>query len=450
MKKTKEEFIEEANKIHNNKYDYLLTNYINNKTLIEISCPIHGIFNQTPKNHLKGHGCLKCSGKEKITREKFTERANNIHNNKYEYDLTNYKHIRCIVDIICPQHGPFKQRGDAHLSGQGCSVCKGGVLLTKDNFIKRAKKIHGKEYNYSEVIYTNARTKVKIICSIHGVFEQTPDNHIDGHGCSKCTNQKSQGEKELLEYIKSIYDKRIHSRKYDIIPPYEIDIYLPAKKLAFEYCGLYFHSNVFKDKDYHLKKLEMCEKKGIKLITIFEDEWILKNYIVKNEIIKLLGLYTPPKIGYEETVIKELSSIEYHSFINKYHIGGCAPVSKRIGLFYNNELISAMGFEKDSEIENNWVLSRYSTKHNVDNDFNYLLNYFINNNDINEISIFVDRRYDNEDNICSKNGFVITDKIEPNFFYFRGINRIFYNDNKNDLNWVYDCGMLKYSLGVEK
>ena len=136
-------FIEKASQIHNNYYDYSKVNYINSKTKVIIICPIHGEFEQTPENHLRGHGCNKCvldkislknTQNNTLSFDEFVERANKIHINKYTYIKQSYKNTREYIDIICPNHGLFKQRANSHLQGHGCPICnqsKGELEILK-------------------------------------------------------------------------------------------------------------------------------------------------------------------------------------------------------------------------------------------------------------------------------------------------------------------------------
>lgn len=127
-KKTKEEFIEKANIIHKNKYDYSLVEYVNNKTKVKIICPRHGLFEQLPNDHENGRGCKKCADEYvselfSMSKEEFIKRANNIHDNKYDYSLVEYKNDKTKIKIICPRHGMFEQTPASHLSESGCKEC---------------------------------------------------------------------------------------------------------------------------------------------------------------------------------------------------------------------------------------------------------------------------------------------------------------------------------------
>ena len=195
-KLTTEDFIEQAKIIHDSKYDYSNTNYIRGRDKIEIICRIHGYFLQKPSEHLRGNGCPKCgieSSKEIRIKKmnQFIDEANKIHNFDYDYSEIKYNGNKIKIKIICQKHGIFLQSPNCHLSGQGCPKC--GVesrikLQTKSNqqFIDEANKIHNFNYDYSEVKYKNAHTRVKIICQKHGIFLQSPNIHLRGQGCPKC------------------------------------------------------------------------------------------------------------------------------------------------------------------------------------------------------------------------------------------------------------------------
>lgn len=127
-----------------------------------------------------------------ITTSEFIKRAESIHGDKYDYSLVDYKNLRIKVKIICRKHNVFEQAPDSHFSGSGCKQCA-NEKQSKDkaksipNFIEDAKKVHSCSYDYSLIkYYTNAHTKVKIIYKKHGIFEQTPHNHLIGSGCSRC------------------------------------------------------------------------------------------------------------------------------------------------------------------------------------------------------------------------------------------------------------------------
>lgn len=160
--------------------------------------------------------------------------------------------------------------------------------LTTETFIIKARLVHGDKYDYSKVVYVNNKIKIIITCPIHGDFEQKPYIHLQGSGCPKCTNKVSKPEQELFEYIKSLCpDAEQSNRK--LIKPYEIDIYIDTLKIGIEFNGTYWHSEKFRNKNHRKEKTIRCNKAGITLIHVEEDNWYLNKEDIKNEIKKILN-----------------------------------------------------------------------------------------------------------------------------------------------------------------
>lgn len=203
-------FIERARLIHGDKYDYSKVEYINSRSKVCIICPEHGEFWQKPSSHLQGKGCSKCCGTKKLTTEEFIERAKKIHGDKYDYSKVVYINNHTKVCIICPIHGEFWQTPKNHLKSVGCYKCSKVFPLTKEIFEKRGKIIHGDKYDYSKVEYINYETKVCIICKEHGEFWQTPHDHLSGYGCPFC----AKVAKITVDMFKERGCK-IHNGKYD-------------------------------------------------------------------------------------------------------------------------------------------------------------------------------------------------------------------------------------------
>ena len=196
-KKTKEDFIKQANEIHNDKYDYSKVDYIANKIKVKIICPIHGEFEQRPNDHLRTKGCNKCGiSNTKIkttdTIEQFIEKAKKVHGDLYDYSKVKYINNRTKVEIICDKHGSFFQKPNSHIdSGYKCTNCCKTTKQTKQQVLDIFKNIHGDEYDYSKFEYVNNLTKSTIICKKHGEFLQRPKQHRRGEGCPVCGIEKS-------------------------------------------------------------------------------------------------------------------------------------------------------------------------------------------------------------------------------------------------------------------
>ena len=193
-------FIEKATSLHGDKYDYSEAEYINAKTPLVVICKLHGRFTPTPSNHTrvsKPTGCPEC-GKERsresnlLGNKYFLAKAREKHGDKFEY-LDAVKDMRDRIRIKCKKHGIFKQTTAAHLSSPtGCPECsREECFLGTDEFIKRAKAVHGDRYDYSSTVVDRVRGKVTIICRDHGEFSQEAYSHTVGVGCPKCPRSYS-------------------------------------------------------------------------------------------------------------------------------------------------------------------------------------------------------------------------------------------------------------------
>lgn len=234
LKRTIEEFIVEANEVHSNRYDYSLVHTTKTTEKVKILCNQHGIFEQTVAHHLVSRGCPECSfDSGRLSLEEFIKRSNEIHSFKYDYSLVELtKGSTQKVRIICPTHGEFLQTSGPHSLGSGCAKCGLEKSLTArysayttDAFIDKSKQVHGDKYNYSLSEYVNTETKIKIICSEHGVFAQRPLCHVRGKGCIKCRNenttynfiQKYRDNPELGSKIGMVYILRVFNDSEEFI-----------------------------------------------------------------------------------------------------------------------------------------------------------------------------------------------------------------------------------------
>ena len=239
---TTNDFIQRANLIHNNKYDYSKVIYSNAKQKVIITCKKHGEFLQTPNKHLNNRGCPSCfNEKRKYSTEDFIKLASKVHNNKYKYNNVEYINSQSKVIITCPTHGNFNQLPSFHLLGVGCPKCRSvdvGNRFRSNTiqFIEKAKTIHGNRFKYDKVDYKHSSINVIIICNEHGDFEQSPHGHLRGQGCPKCL--ESKGEKFIASVldkynIKYIREYKIPGTNYK----FEYDFYLPELNILIEFHG---------------------------------------------------------------------------------------------------------------------------------------------------------------------------------------------------------------------
>lgn len=180
----------------------------------------------------------------KITTEEWISKARIVHGNRYDYSKVNYVKSSQKVKIMCCKHGEFEQTPNNHLKGQGCPKCKYELhslqtRQTKEDFVRKAIKVHSNKYDYSKSEYINNRTKICIICPEHGEFTQVPHDHISGCGCPKC---RLVGQTKLYDKLKKEFPEleimfEVGRKQIPWIGSQRIDIYIPKLNIAIEYNG---------------------------------------------------------------------------------------------------------------------------------------------------------------------------------------------------------------------
>ena len=292
--------------------------------------------------------------------------------------------------------------------------------------------------------------------------------------CNPIDSHNSEPEKNILKFINelNIFNQ---SGNRKILNGFELDIYIPSHNLAIEFNGLYWHNELHKVDNYHLNKTLECENKGIKLIHIFEDEWIHKEEIVKSRLKNLLGL-TEDRVYARKCKIKGVSNSISREFLNKNHLQGNINSSIQLGLYLNDELVSLMTFGKlrkamgSSNVEGSFELTRFCNKLNtsVIGGADKLLKHFIKTYKPNQIVSYADRRWSQGD-LYEKLGFKFVHNSKPNYWYVKQQRRVYrfkyrkselikdgFDPNKSEreimfdrkIFRIYDCGNKKYVLNL--
>lgn len=293
-------FIKTASEIHNDRYDYSCVEYVSIHNKVKIICREHGVFLQTPNNHIsKKQNCPKCgiisrTMKNRFNINQFVRKSNNIHGNRYDYSLVNYINAHTKVKIICKEHGAFDMTPGNHstIKRQGCPTCVNRNSISTDMFINRAYKIHKNNYDYSLVKYIKTHSKVRIICKLHGIFYQTPCCHITlKQGCPKCGFLSSKPENEWLTYLgvpddenhRQIKIKLLNGRKI------KVDGFVCGTNTVYEFWGDYWHGNLLRfnaedinihthktfselNKETKIRRTSILES-NFNLVEIWETDW---------------------------------------------------------------------------------------------------------------------------------------------------------------------------------
>ena len=298
--------------------------------------------------------------------------------------------------------------------------------------------------------------------------------------CTVCYPAKSSiPQTEIYDFIKSVLPTTeiiINSRH--IINPLELDIYIPDKKLAIEFNGLYWHSEISgkKNKTYHINKTNRCKQHGIRLIHIFEDEWINQTNIIKSKILHLLKLNTTTKIYARKCEVKPIDAKVCEEFLEKYHIQGNIKSNIRLGLFFKDSLVATMTFGPLRFVMGNKInhtgeyeMYRFCTSTTIAGAAGKLLQHFIRTHCPNKIVSYADSRFSNDSSFYEKLNFKCVSQTSPNYWYVdkNYNNRIYrYNFSKhnqikklktfdaaltewqnmqiNGYDRIWDCGNLKY------
>jgi transcription elongation factor Elf1 len=420
---TREEYVGKATKLHKGRYTYENTVYTRSAAKIEVTCPNHGAFLVTANNHVSASnltGCPECYGNKKIPLEVFITKATVIHNGKYSYEKVDLVNSQKHIEIICPEHGSFMQTPTRHISGRGCQICGGTTRQSKQSLIDKAVNIYGDTFDYSQVSnQARATDNVTIVCKLHGPFQQKLKLHINReYGCPQC-GQKSKSEAELAEYLSEL--TVVERRNRTLIKPREIDLWLPNEKIGVEFHGLYWHTED-RVANLHREKWDSTQKIGIRLIQIFEDEWLNKKEIVKSRLAAMLG--KGPRVGARSTTVKEIDWSETKDFLNATHIQGAGPSAcKRYGLFKQDELLAVGTFAKARtggmvrDVNNpNWEVLRYASKGSVMGGFSKLFSQFLKDTDASVVVSYCDLRYGNG-NLYQATGFKLDYITEPDYWW---------------------------------
>ena len=290
QEKSREQFIEKARMVHGNKYDYSKVVYENAKKRVCIVCPEHGDFWISPNKHLSGGGCQKCSIEKRnkkfsLGKEQFIEKARMVHGNKYDYSKVVYENNKKEVCIICPEHGEFWQKPNTHLNGEGCYKCKYKIYDT-ESFIKEAKMVHGDKYDYSKVVYERGDENVCIICPKHGEFWQTPKNHVhNAAGCPICLESKL--ERRVRKHLKDRGIKFIGQKRFNWLGYQSLDFYLPDYNIGIECQGIqHFEPVDFSGKGNAEKCFEEVKRLDKRKRELCEEKKVILKYINYDENVE--------------------------------------------------------------------------------------------------------------------------------------------------------------------
>jgi len=278
----------------------------------------------------------------------------------------------------------------------------------------------------------------------------------------------AKNEKEIGDFLETLGVQVVRNTR-SIIAPQELDIYLPDYKIAIEHCGLYWHSSAHKPSHYHKNKLIACNSAGVRLITLFEDEWQFNSNLVKQKLTHILNKSTQPSVAARKCAVDLcVSSVDKRLFLDTNHIQGDGPGSINIGLWYDNALVAIMCFINKGSVA---VLNRFATSCILPGGFQRLLAAFVKTySQFTTIESFADLRW-SEGRVYSASGFELVSTIPPDYYWVKGLLREHkfnfrhsrlkarfenydaaktevQNCNANGWLQLYDCGKQKWNLTI--
>lgn len=459
---THEELLALSNgKIHIKKYDGNLTK----NDFVTCICPKHGEYKVLVSTILDGRGfCKKCNGninKDESDRilNLLKDKINNVYRNKFTVNYPEVTTYSSKVSLKCNDCGyTFTRMVKTIIENDflDCARCKARIKgeekkKTTEEYIEQARTLYGDIYDYSITEYNGSSQKIRIRCNKCGnEFEIEANSHLQGHGCPYHYCNKSIMEEELLSYIRSIYDGNILNNNRNFIGNgYELDIVIPDKNIAIEFDGLYWHNEINHSKNYHLDKTTLCQKNGIHLIHIFEDEWINKNkQIIWKSILKNQIGETANKIYARKCTIRTVNHKEGYDFLNRNHLQGSCQSSIMLGLYYKDRLVSLMTFGKSRHFIGNgkyeYELLRFCNKLDTEvvGGASKLFKYFVKTYNPKSIVSYADKRWSNG-HLYEVLGFEKYNESKPNYYYVIG------NERKNRFNFRKSILMKKYNCPKE-
>lgn len=423
------------------KYDFSSAVYTGAlQRIAGVLCPQHGAFSQYAAQFRKGRGCPQCGAevrvqKRRTPQEEYFSAVSEIHNGKYDYSQTVFTGMNASINVRCPEHGVFLITANHHYyRKQGCGACAttarrerivkyrhlssaSKVANTASSFFDRCWTAHDGRYEYPTQDYTGPKHKIRIVCPVHGEFQQAAWAHLSGKGCFQCGAADPKWERELIDFFTGLGFPIV--RNAPVLDGKHIDVYLPERKFGVEMHGLHWHTEKKRGATYHREKWELANKHGIRLLQVFEDEWRDKREIVQNRIAAMLGF--GPKYDARKCEVRVCGS-EAITFLNRHHIQGAGRATLYYGLFCADELLAVASFARARSgamvtgDTPDWEVIRYASLGRVRGGFGKLFKRFLSDVPSSRVVSYCDLRY-GDGRLYAATGFVLDTVTPPDYWW---------------------------------
>lgn len=455
------------------------------------NCPKgHGSYEMLVSKRADGAGCPVCAGNALHVGVNDLQSQRPDVLSQWDYNkntlLPNQVSVGTIKKVwwTCDNGHSYEASVSKRTSGSGCPYCANKRVLPGFNDLATIRPDIAARWHPTkngdktpEMFTFRSGFVAWWRCSKGHEWQSDIDHQSGGCSCPKCSHNVSSGEQEVYEFVRSILPSDIEIIQSDrsVISPKELDIYIPDKKIAIEYNGLYWHSEKMgKPKSYHYDKWSACSEKGIQLITIWEDEWRDKQDVVKSMLTHKLGMSSGEKVYARKTDVSLVDNNTAQEFLNAYHIQGAVTGSAYYGLFAGNDPVAVSVWRKNKDI---LYLDRYATKCQVVGGMGKMLKagkQYAQAHGLSKIVTFSDNSV-SDGSLYETLGFVIDKCLSPDYRYVVGVDvpvrchkfgyrkSRFKNDPgliyrsdmteqelalANDLPRVYDCGKKRWVLDV--
>lgn len=426
----------------------------------------------TPKARLAGNDCPYCSGRRAIPGETdlFTLRPDlyKYWSEKNSVDKTSLtKSTRTMVMWNCDAGHEWEGTVASVVRNKvPCPYCSGKKVLPGFNDIRTTHPHLIESFadpSASMQVSKGSDRRLEWVCDNGHVTSSTVSNKVRGRGCLRCRTVTSKEEMELREYIESL-GVTVEGSNRSILGGKELDIYVPDRRIAFEFNGIFFHSEKYVSKNYHYDKWKKCSDAGIQLVTVWQDSWRNNRKIVEKMVAHKLGLSSDVKIYARNCEIHTISHEDASRFLDAHHIQGSASGSVRIGLFHRGGLVSVAVFKSTGRTLS---LERYATSCSVVGGFTKLVKFVDRNYEFAEMTTFASLDI-SDGSLYERTGWTKDMILPPDYSYcfhgsrshkfnfrksrFKSDPDLKYEDglterelaNLNNLYRIYDCGKIKF------
>lgn len=425
-------------------YDFSNAQYLGALVRLQgVQCPVHGEFSQYSVQFRKGRGCPACGAAERTAKgrtpaQDYFAKVAEIHGDKYDYSASVFTKMNAMITIRCPDHGDVTISANHHFyRRQGCGQCETEAKRSRilqyrhlsaqskiDNtsvgFFARCAQAHQEKYAYPAQEYRGAKEKIRVVCPVHGEFQQAAWAHLSGKGCMQCGAADPKWERDLAAYVESL--GVVVQRSAPVLDGRHIDIYAPALSIGIELHGLHWHTERVHGKEYHRRKWEVAQRNGIRLVQVFEDEWANKADIVRARVAALFG--AAPKYDARKLTVQVLSAAQSKPFLEAHHIQGATVAQRHYGLAASDGGLLAVatfgrarsGAMTGAGVSDDWEVLRYASVGRVRGGFTRLLKRFLADETPSRVISYCDLRY-GDGKVYAAAGFTLAGITEPDYWW---------------------------------